>query len=42
MRIDADLSFAEIASALEITETNAKVNFHHAVQKLKALLKPQG
>src|SRR6185436_17042213 len=33
MRIDGDLPFAEIASALEITETNAKVNFHHAVQK---------
>jgi RNA polymerase sigma-70 factor (ECF subfamily) len=42
MRIDGDLPFAEIASALGITETNAKVNFHHAVQKLKALMKPQG
>src|SRR5436190_3822529 len=31
MRIDGDLPFAEIASALGITETNAKVNFHHAV-----------
>ena len=38
MRIDGDVSFAEIASALEITEVNAKVNFHHAVQKLKELL----
>src|SRR4051794_11779731 len=42
MRIDGDLPFAEIASALEITETNAKVNFHHAVQKLKLWVKPQG
>src|SRR3989440_1260566 len=38
MRIDGDLPFAEIASALGITETNAKVNFHHAVQKLKQLV----
>jgi hypothetical protein len=27
---------------LGTTETNAKVNFHHAVQKLKAWVKPQG
>src|SRR4051812_32420149 len=39
LRIDADLPFAEIASALGITEVNAKVNFHHAVQKLKQLVK---
>jgi RNA polymerase sigma-70 factor (ECF subfamily) len=42
LRIDGDLPFAEIASMLGITETNAKVNFHHAVQKLKAWVKPQG
>src|SRR6266849_4251702 len=35
LRIDGDLPFAEIAATLEITEVNAKVNFHHAVQKLK-------
>lgn len=40
LRIDGDLPFAEIASALDITEVNAKVNFHHAVRKLKALLAP--
>ena len=40
LRIDGDLPFAEIARTLEITEVNAKVNFHHAVQKLKALLQP--
>ncbi len=39
LRIDGDIPFAEIAAALGITEVNAKVNFHHAVQKLKALLK---
>ena len=38
LRIDGDLPFAEIAQSLEITETNAKVNFHHAVQKLKEQL----
>ena len=39
LRIDGDIPFAEIATVLGITETNAKVNFHHAVQKLKELLK---
>ena len=38
LRIDGDLPFAEVAEALGITEVNAKVNFHHAVQKLKALV----
>lgn len=38
LRIDGDIPFAEIAQTLGITETNAKVNFHHAVQKLKAWL----
>jgi RNA polymerase sigma-70 factor (ECF subfamily) len=38
LRIDGDLPFAEIAETLGITETNAKVNFHHAVQKLKGML----
>jgi len=36
LRVDGDLPFAEIAAMLGITEVNAKVNFHHAVQKLKA------
>ena len=40
LRIDGDLPFAEIAQMLGITETNAKVNFHHAVQKLKGMLVP--
>jgi RNA polymerase sigma-70 factor (ECF subfamily) len=38
LRIDGDLPFAEIAQTLGITEVNAKVNFHHAVQKLKGWL----
>jgi RNA polymerase sigma-70 factor (ECF subfamily) len=40
LRIDGDLPFAEIAATLGITEVNAKVNFHHAVQKLKGLVAP--
>lgn len=38
LRIDGDLPFAEVARTLGITEVNAKVNFHHAVQKLKQLV----
>ena len=38
LRIDGDLPFAEIAQTLGITEVNAKVNFHHAVQKLTKLV----
>jgi RNA polymerase sigma-70 factor (ECF subfamily) len=38
LRIDGDLPFAEIAQTLGITEVNAKVNFHHAVQRLKGWL----
>src|SRR4051812_6241220 len=38
LRIDGDLPFAEIARTLGITEVNAKVNFHHAVQNLKNLV----
>ena len=40
LRIDGDLPFAEIAATLGITEVNAKVNFHHAVQKLKMWVRP--
>jgi RNA polymerase sigma-70 factor (ECF subfamily) len=38
LRIDGDMPFADVAATLGITEVNAKVNFHHAVQKLKAWL----
>ena len=35
LRIDAGLSFAEVAQALDITENNAKTHFHHAVKRLR-------
>jgi RNA polymerase sigma-70 factor, ECF subfamily len=38
MRIDAELPFAEIAEALEITENAARVNFHHATRRLRELV----
>jgi len=38
LRIDGDLAFAEIAEVLGISENNAKVHFHHAVKRLKALI----
>ena len=38
LRIDAELSFAEIARVLSITENNAKVHFHHATRRLAALV----
>jgi RNA polymerase sigma factor (sigma-70 family) len=38
LRIDAELPFAEIAQTLSITENAAKVTFHHAARKLRALL----
>ena len=42
LRVDGGLAFAEVADALGITENNAKVHFHHAVQRLKALLAEEG
>jgi RNA polymerase sigma-70 factor (ECF subfamily) len=38
LRIDAELAFAEIGETLSITENNAKVTFHHAMKKLRALV----
>lgn len=35
LRLDAELSFAEIADVLGITENAAKVTFHHATRKLR-------
>lgn len=35
LRIDAGLSFAEVGNTLDISESNAKSNFHHAVKRLK-------
>lgn len=42
LRIDAELSFAEIGRALAITENNAKVHFHHATRRLTALVAAEG
>ncbi len=39
LRLDTELSFAEIAAALEITENSAKVSFHHAARRLRELLR---
>ncbi|MBZ4421993.1 RNA polymerase sigma factor [Myxococcus sp. RHSTA-1-4] len=36
LRVDGGLSFKDIAQTLGITENNAKVQFHHAVKRLKA------
>jgi RNA polymerase sigma-70 factor (ECF subfamily) len=36
LRVDGGLGFRDIAEMLGITETNAKVNFHHAVKRLRA------
>jgi RNA polymerase sigma-70 factor (ECF subfamily) len=41
LRIYEDLPFREIAAALDISEGAAKVNFHYAVRKLRALLAPE-
>jgi RNA polymerase sigma-70 factor (ECF subfamily) len=38
LRIDAELSFAEIARVLDTSENNAKVHFHHASRRLAALM----
>nr|WP_224247881.1 sigma-70 family RNA polymerase sigma factor [Hyalangium gracile] len=36
LRVDGGLPFRDIAEMLGITENNAKVQFHHAVKRLKA------
>jgi RNA polymerase sigma-70 factor (ECF subfamily) len=38
LRVDGGLAFKDIADTLGITENNAKVQFHHAVKRLKAEL----
>lgn len=40
LRIDAGLSFADVALTLGITEGNARVAFHHAARRLRAALAP--
>ncbi len=41
LRVDAGLSFAEVAQALGIAEGNARVSFHHAARRLRAALAPR-
>jgi RNA polymerase sigma-70 factor (ECF subfamily) len=38
LRVDGGLPFREVARALDITENNAKVHFHHAVKRLQAAM----
>jgi RNA polymerase sigma-70 factor (ECF subfamily) len=38
LRVYEELSFRDIASALDTTEGAAKVNFHYAVKRLRDLL----
>lgn len=40
LRLDAGLSFEEVAEVLGITKNNAKVSFHHATRRLRALVGP--
>lgn len=42
LRVHRELSFAEIARSLGITENAAKVSFHHAGRGLRRLLHPAG
>jgi RNA polymerase sigma-70 factor, ECF subfamily len=41
LRVYDDLSFREVAALADCSENAAKVNFHHAVKKLRALLAPE-
>jgi RNA polymerase sigma-70 factor (ECF subfamily) len=38
LRIDAELPFRDIGEMLGMTENNAKVHFHHAAKRLRALV----
>ncbi len=42
LRVDGGLPFKEVAEALQMTENNAKVHFHHAVRRLKAAMEGEG
>ena len=42
LRVDAELSFAEIGEVLGITENNAKVHFHHAARRLREMMAAGG
>lgn len=38
LRLFSDLSFAEVAREMNVSEDSAKVSFHHAMKKLKEVL----
>ena len=38
LRIFQELRFKEVAAILDMTENSAKVNYHHAIKKLKETL----
>lgn len=38
MRLFQELSFAEVATEMGITEDSAKANYHHAMKRLRAVL----
>jgi RNA polymerase sigma-70 factor (ECF subfamily) len=42
LRVDAGLSFAEVAAALGITEGNAKAHFHYALKRLREVCAAEG
>ena len=42
LRIYDELPFREVAELANCSENSAKVSFHHAVKKLRAMLAPQG
>jgi len=41
LRIYQELTFEEIGKALSIRSNSAKVNFHHAMEKLKNWIKAE-
>ena len=41
LRVDAELSFGEVGSALGMSENSAKVHFHYAVKRLRLVLAEQ-
>jgi RNA polymerase sigma-70 factor (ECF subfamily) len=41
LRLFHDMSFEEIAAIVDSTEDAAKVNYHHAVKRLRSLLGPK-
>jgi len=42
LRVDAELSFGEVGSALGMSENSAKVHFHYAVKRLRLVLAERG